>query len=319
MGISATELVALVVPWYALSMGYNVYNQLMKPDMPFSLVISMVQLPVGLPYALGLWVLGYRKWPKLTLADVVKILPIVFFNMVGHVATVVAMFQVGGGSATHVVKASEPVVVVLLNVVINGVLPKPLTALSLLPIVYGVSYAATLGNLSISTMSKDLTTVSAKLGLVSNFAFALRSVLRKRLDADFKKRTNMDSDNEFAVTTIMTILLVLPFCILGTGNKDAMSDIFAHYDKLGTARANNFLFNTALCGACFYLYNELQSKVLEKTDAVTMAVGNTLKRVAIFVGFWLFNNEAFPPAKTLGCTIAVVGCLAYGIFDSKKI
>jgi hypothetical protein len=44
-----------------------------------------------------------------------------------------------------------------------------------------------------------------------------------------------------------------------------------------------------------------------------------LKRVAIFVGFWFFNNEAFPPAKTLGCMIAVVGCLAYGVFDSKRL
>ena len=107
------------------------------------------------------------------------------------------MFQVGGGSFTHVIKASEPVVSVILGLIINGVVPKPLTALSLLPITYGtfhtnafisdtsrvprlqyiiaklvqlyniyftyagVAYASTLGNLSVDTMSRELTTKAA--------------------------------------------------------------------------------------------------------------------------------------------------------------
>lgn len=82
-------------------------------------------------------------------------------NAAGHASAVCSMFQKGGGSFTHVIKASEPVVSVLLGLVLLGVVPKPLTALSLLPVTYGVAYASTLGNLNIATMSKELTTAAA--------------------------------------------------------------------------------------------------------------------------------------------------------------
>jgi hypothetical protein len=50
------------------------------------------------------------------------------------------VFEKGGGSFTHVIKAAEPVVSVILGLFINKDVPKPLTALSLLPITYGVAY-----------------------------------------------------------------------------------------------------------------------------------------------------------------------------------
>ena len=53
-------------------------------------------------------------------------------------ASVIAMFEKGGGSFTHVIKASEPVVSVILSLFITGAVPKPLTVLSLLPITYGM-------------------------------------------------------------------------------------------------------------------------------------------------------------------------------------
>jgi Triose-phosphate Transporter family len=83
-------------------------------------------------------------------------------NAGGHACAVIAMFQVGGGSFTHVIKASEPVVSVILGLAINGAVPKPLTALSLLPITYGVAYASTLGQLDVVTMSRELGTMAAK-------------------------------------------------------------------------------------------------------------------------------------------------------------
>ena len=149
--------------------------------------------------------------------------------------------------------------------------------------------------------------------MVSNVVFALRSILRKQLSKEFKERTNLDSDNEFAVTTIASFLLVLPFAVAFESNS------LAALSSLDEAKRNAWLFSTVACGLSFYGYNELQSKFLEKTDAVFAAVGNTLKRVAIFVGFYYLLNDPFPMAKTFGCAIAVLGCLVYGICDSMKI
>ena len=106
-------------------------------------------------------------------------MPIVLLNALGHVSAVIAMFEKGGGSFTHVIKASEPVVAVALGLVLQGVIPKPLTFLSLFPITYGVAYASTLGDLSIVTMQKELTTKAAMMAMTSNVSFAIRSILRQ--------------------------------------------------------------------------------------------------------------------------------------------
>jgi len=64
----------------------------------------------------------------------------------------------------------------------------------------------------------------------------------------------------------------------------------------------------------------MQNIVLGSLGPVPTAVGNTLKRVVIFVALYIFtSSETFPIEKIIGCAIAVGGCLAFAIFDSKKI
>jgi hypothetical protein len=68
------------------------------------------------------------------------------------------------------------------------------------------------------------------------------------------------------------------------------------------------------------MYNEMQNKVLGSLGPVPTAVGNTLKRVAIFVALYFFTaGETFPMPKIIGCAIAVAGCLAFAVFDANKI
>lgn len=140
----------------------NVYNSYMKKDYPLPWSSAALQLLVGLFYAIPLWILKVRKTPQLTLQDFYKLLPIALLNAGGHACAVNAMFEKGGGSFTHVIKASEPVVSVILGFLVNRVIPRPLTAASLLPITYGVAYASTLGNLNVKSMSTELTTKAAK-------------------------------------------------------------------------------------------------------------------------------------------------------------
>lgn len=179
------RLLVLFVCWYGFNAGYNVLNSRLK-GFPHPITISMIQLVIGLGYSIPLWILGIRKAPKLTLPDLWHLLPIAVLNAVGHTTTVIAMFQVGGGSFAHVIKASEPVVSVILGLVVNGAVPRPWTALSLLPICYGVAFASTLGNLNLATMAKEFATLAAVMAMVGNIAFVLRSLCRKNLPADFK-------------------------------------------------------------------------------------------------------------------------------------
>lgn len=282
---------------------------------PFPYAIAFAQLAVGLPYAFPLWIFGIREMPSLSFGDVITLLPIAILNAGGHLCAVIAMFTPGGGSFTHVIKASEPVVSVILGLLINGVVPKPLTALSLLPITYGVAYASTLGNLNVATMSKELTTMAAKMAMASNVAFALRSIVRKNLKPDFKVRTKLNNPaNEHAVTTMLSALITIPVLLYFEGIPQLESAYEGLKDKQG------FVINVVICGLSYYLYNEMQNIVLGSLGAVPTAVGNTLKRVVIFVALFLFTTgETFPVPKIVGCAIAVVGCLAFAIFDSKKM
>ena len=292
----------------------NVYNAFVKKDFQYPWTTSTLQLLIGLIYAIPLWAFKVRKMPNISKDDLLRLLPIAGLNAFGHTCAVIAMFEKGGGSFTHVIKASEPVVSVLLNLVINGIVPKPFTAASLLPITYGVAYASTLGDLNVKTMSKELTTKAAVMAMGSNVGFALRSILRKNLPHDFKHRTNLDPANEHAVTTLLSSLLMLPFVVGMEGLKNPLNAYHALANK------GAFIKNLFLCGMSFYLYNEMQNKVLGSLGPVPTAVGNTLKRVVIFVALYLFTQgETFPVPKVVGCAIAIAGCMGFAICDSKKI
>jgi len=310
----ALKMLGLFTLWYGFNAGYNVFNAYMKKDFQFPYSSASLQLLVGMFYAIPLWALKLRKLPNVSMDDFLKLLPIALLNAGGHMCAVVAMFEKGGGSFTHVIKASEPVVSVILGLLINGVVPKPLTAVSLLPITYGVAYASTLGNLNVQSMSKELTTKAAKMAMGSNVAFALRSIVRKNLPSDFKQRTNLDPANEHALTTLLSFLLLIPLTLF----MEPVGEISAALSSLANPR--DFLFNSALCGMSFYMYNEMQNIVLGSLGPVPTAVGNTLKRVVIFVALYFFTaGETFPLPKVIGSAIAVLGCLAFAVCDSKKI
>ena len=310
----ASMLAIMFTIWYGFNAAYNVYNAMVKKSYPYPLAIAASQLGVGLLYAFPMYIMKLRTIPSLNFDDFMKVLPIALLNVAGHTCTVVAMFEKGGGSFTHVIKASEPVVSVLLGIILQGKIPKPLTALTLVPITYGVAYASTLGNLNPETMKKELTTKAAKLAMLSNVAFSLRSIARAALPGDFKAKTNLDPINEFCLTTTVSLLLLIPYVLYKEG-PGVLRTAFNGLESQGS-----FIYNVFMCGMSFYLYNEMQNKVLGSLGPVPTAVGNTLKRVVIFVALYLFTvGETFPLSKIIGCAIAIAGCLGFAICDSKKI
>ena len=313
-GGAALKMAAMFTIWYGFNAAYNVYNAFVKAELPFPFAIAASQLGVGLLYAIPMWVLKLRTSPSMSMSDIKRIMPVVLLNAIGHTCTVTAMFQKGGGSFTHVIKAAEPVVSVILGLVLQRKVPKPLTALSLIPITYGVAYASTLGNLSPASMKKELTTLSAKLAMTSNVMFAWRSIVRSELPQSFKERTKLDATNEFALTTLLSFALLLPV----VARLEGFGVIISSFQ--GNAGMGALVKNIFACGMCFYLYNEMQNNVLASLGPVPTAVGNTLKRVVIFVALFFFTQgEVFPPAKILGCAIAVAGCLAYAVCNAKQI
>ena len=73
--------------------------------------------------------------------------------------------------------------------------------------------------------------------------------------------------------------------------------------------------NLITSGLYFYLYNELATLTIKKTNAVTQSVANTAKRVIVIVGVAIALGESLDPIKMLGCSIGIGGVFLYSIID----
>ena len=109
--------------------------------------------------------------------------------------------------------------------------------------------------LNVKTMSTELTTLAAKMAMISNVGFSLRSILRKNLPKDFKSRTNLDPANEHAVTTLFSTLLMIPLALA----LESPASVMDAYNSVPDKKV--FAINTFICGMCYYMYNEMQNKV----------------------------------------------------------
>jgi hypothetical protein len=86
----------------------------------------------------------------------------------------------------------------------------------------------------------------------------------------------LNPSNEHAVTTLLSLLLTLPFAL----SRESTTQMVAALTR--NPHIQQFWKNVFLCGMSFYLYNDLQNMVLGSLGPVPTAVGNTLKRVVIF-------------------------------------
>ena len=74
--------------------------------------------------------------------------------------------------------------------------------------------------------------------------------------------------------------------------------------------------NLLTSGLYFYLYNEMSTLTIKKTNAVTQSVANTAKRVIVIVGVAIVMGESLNPMKLIGCSIGIGGVFLYSIIDS---
>ncbi len=73
--------------------------------------------------------------------------------------------------------------------------------------------------------------------------------------------------------------------------------------------------NLITSGLYFYLYNEMSTLTIKKTNAVTQSVANTAKRVIVIVGVAIVMGESLNPLKLAGCAIGIGGVFLYSVID----
>ena len=73
--------------------------------------------------------------------------------------------------------------------------------------------------------------------------------------------------------------------------------------------------NVITSGLYFYLYNELATLTIKKTNAVTQSVANTAKRVIVMVYMAAVTGKVLTEEQKIGAAIAIGFVLVYSVID----
>lgn len=291
--------------WYLGNYYYNIANKLALKAAGgaagFPATIATAQLAVGCIYAFFLWAApDARERPKVTVQDVVKMLPVAVCASGAHMASVFAL-GAGAVSFAQIVKAAEPAFAAVLGMVFYGVVVSRAKWLTLIPVIGGVVLA--------SVSELDFAWSALIAACVANLFAAFKANENKKLmETEGLKERIGSVGNQFAITTILATLISIPVMLLTEGSKFALF--------VETVKANPVLYtNVLLSGLYFYGYNELATMTIKKTGAVTQSVANTAKRVIVIVGVALVLGESLGTMKLVGCTIGIGGVFIYSVID----
>lgn len=292
--------------WYVGNYFYNITNKLALRAAGgasgFPMTISSLQLGVGCLYGIFLWVApDARATPKVTLDDLIKMIPVAFCFMGAHCASVFAM-SAGAVSFAQIVKAAEPAFAAVLAQFVYGKKISKAKWLCL-PIVIG-------GVILASVKELDFAFSALFSACLANMFAAVKGNENKKLMETAGLKERMGSvGNQFALTSILGFLMSIPVLIAKEGSKFGE---FVTLFKTNPAVS----FNLIASGLYFYGYNELATMTLKKTGAVTQSVANTAKRVIVIVGVATMLGESLDPIKLLGCAIGIGGVFLYSIIDN---
>nr|CAB3476093.1 unnamed protein product [Digitaria exilis] len=262
-GIAATvELGAMIVAWYLLNIYFNIYNKQVLGVLPLPLpyTITAFQLAFGSLLIFLMWATKLHPVPKLSAAQLGKILPLAMGHMLGTVFTNMSLGKVAV-SFTHTIKASEPFFTVLLSALFLGKVPSLPVLGTLVPIVGGVALA------SFTEVSFNWTGLWS--AMASNLTYQSRNVLSKKIFAGDEDA--MDDINLFSVITILSFLLSCPLMFLVEGVKFTPG----------------------------YLQSTLSYLILSRVSPVTHSVANCVKRVVVIVSSVLFFRTPISPELVL--------------------
>ena len=171
--------------------------------------------------------------------------------------------------------------------------------LSLIPVIGGVCLA--------SVKELDFAWAALIAACTANVFAAFKGNENKKLMDTPGLRERIGSvGNQFALTSIIGTLFSLPLMIAREGHKWGG---FVELFKENADVRNNLITS----GLYFYLYNELATLTIKKTNAVTQSVANTAKRVIVIVGVAIALGESLDPIKMLGCSIGIAGVMAYSL------
>lgn len=293
--------------WYFLNVIFNIVNKKLLNVVPAPLSVGCLQLFVGSIFAISMWATGLRARPTLTVEGRARVRNVGLAHGGGQLLSMVSL-SAGPVSFTHIVKALEPLFSAVVSAVLFGkVMAWPVYA-SLLPVVGGVGYAC--------LKERYFSWLAFNTAMGSNLAFAFRAAESKRVLAgaqDGTFGTNLTPPNTFAVVTIAAALLSVPV-LFADGNK--LVEAWTSPEIHGTTPLS-LVRAVIVSGLFHYLNNEVMYLALGNVHPVTLAVGNTMKRVFIMVASVLVFRNPVSVQAGVGSAVGISGVLLYSLTKQR--
>jgi len=269
---------------------------------PAPLTVGSIQFGIGALYAAILWALSIRPAPRLTSKGRDSVWSVGFYHSAGQL---LSMISLGAGpvSFTHIVKALEPFFSALVSALVFGTWMKPQVYATLIPVVGGVSYAC--------LKERSFSWLAFWTAMGSNVAFALRAVMSKSAMTSYIGE-NINSVNLFGLVTWAAFFISIPTFLLGEGI--SFLELWSKAIGEGSDTTMPQLARSlVLSGLFHYLNNEVMYLALSNVHPVTLAVGNTMKRVFIMVASVIVFRNPVSLQAAIGAGIGISGVLVYSL------
>jgi solute carrier family 35, member E1 len=264
------------------------------------LTVGTLQLGVGALYVILLWITGIRKFPILLPDGIQAVREVGVYHGAGQLFSMVSL-GAGPVSFTHIVKALEPFFSAVVSALVVGTWMKWPVYAALIPVVGGVSYAC--------LNERSFSWLAFHMAMASNVVFALRAVVSKKAMGNALVGLNVSPANMFAAVTIASFFLCLPAALIGEGRV-----LESLWDQATSKVSKTELVKQLLISGFFhYTGNEVMYMALDSVHPVTLAVGNTMKRVFIILASVLVFRNPVTAQAGVGSAIGIAGVLVYSL------
>jgi solute carrier family 35 protein E1 len=275
--------------WYLLNVWYNIINKKLLNLLPLPYSVGALQFGVGALYVGAMWQSGARQRP----ARNPKLKQVGLCHMTGQLASMVSL-GAGPVSFTHIVKALEPFFSAIVSAIYFGKFLPWQVYMTLLPVVGGVGYAC--------LKERSFSWLAFWMAMASNLAFALRAVLSK-----VAMTPNTSPANIFGIVTQYAFAQSIPIALIAEGGS------FLTKWQNANASTSTLIQSIIISGMFHYLNNEVMYLALNKVHPVTLAVGNTMKRVFIMVASVIVFRNTVSLQAGIGSAVGIGGVLLYSL------
>jgi solute carrier family 35 protein E1 len=264
--------------------------------------VGTIQLGIGGAYAAFLWLIRLRAAPKLTDKGKSLIWKVGAYHGSGQIFSMISL-GAGPVSFTHIVKALEPFFSAVISAIVFGKRFRWQVYASLFPVVGGVGYAC--------LKERSFSWLAFWMAMSSNLSFALRAAVSKT-GMDSYIGDNVTPVNLFALVTIASFVLCIPGALLSPEKDKLVTAWNAAISGPNPVSTTPELVKAIITSGFFhYINNEVMYLALSNVHPVTLAVGNTMKRVFIMVAsVFVFRNPVSVQAA-IGSGIGISGVLVY--------